>query len=191
MFHTLRYFSCDGTMPLTPKPFYQIYSLHGVHADLPERMESSLIAYALLPGKEEQHYLQFFNVLSLKVQQEFGDIGGAKTFVFDHELGAINAAKQIFNRPNDKFISCYFHYSQNLVKKANELGLKAFWDEPELRKFIRHLQGGVFLPEELCAVVWTHTLNNPPRLNGNRRFNDAIDSFVNYFQFWQNVGIII
>jgi hypothetical protein len=41
-------------------------------------MESSLIAFALMPGKAQAHYEIFFQKLSQKVMEEFGELGQNK-----------------------------------------------------------------------------------------------------------------
>ena len=64
-----------------------------------------------------------------------------KKFLFDHELAAFAGFKDVFNRDDDRAKSCYFHFSQNLIKKLGETGLKLWLDFPIVQKFIRQLQG--------------------------------------------------
>lgn len=183
----MEYFSCDGTFEKCPKEFGQIYALHAIHHNLPERMESTLIAFALIKGKSEADYRKFFEILQNKVIEEFGNLGGAKCFIMDHELAAIGACKQIYNRQNDRVRSCYFHFTQNIVKNIGNCCLKPYWNEPSLIKFVRELQGAVFLPPELCSSVWTATLEQAPFTEEDEHFNQAIQRFKQYFGFWQQV----
>jgi hypothetical protein len=78
LLHDLSIFTCDGTFDKCPSKFSQIYSIHGVHSELPERAESSLVAYGLMCGRSTQHYRIFFDTLSQKVHEEFGDQGSKK-----------------------------------------------------------------------------------------------------------------
>jgi len=76
----MKFFSCDGTFEKTPPLFKSIYSVHALHLHLPEKAEASLCAFALLSGKSEVEYSKVFEILSQKVQQEFGDMGSEKVY---------------------------------------------------------------------------------------------------------------
>jgi hypothetical protein len=74
----MEFFCCDGTFEKSPKQFVQVYSLHAIHHELPQKMEATLIAFALMKTKSENEYRRFFDILSDKVQEEFGNLGGPK-----------------------------------------------------------------------------------------------------------------
>jgi hypothetical protein len=74
----MKYFCSDGTFEKSPKQFYQVYSLHAIHHQLPQKMEATLIAFALMKTKTENDYRRFFELLSAKVQEEFGNQGVPK-----------------------------------------------------------------------------------------------------------------
>ena len=70
-------FCADGSYRV-PDAFSQLYSIHAVHQQLPDYMEATLIAFALLARKDFPTYRQVFDVLSEKLHEEFGGIGGPK-----------------------------------------------------------------------------------------------------------------
>jgi len=71
----------------------------------------------------------------------------------DHELAAILGCKEVFNRQGDRAKSCYFHYSQNIVKHISSCGLKIFWNEPQLMRFVRELQGEEIKKKKMMTNV--------------------------------------
>ena len=63
----MEYFACNGNFDYSPAPFKQIYAIYALHLDLPQRMERTLVAFALMPTKEVNQYTHFFDVLSQRV----------------------------------------------------------------------------------------------------------------------------
>jgi hypothetical protein len=104
--------------------------------------------------------------------------------LFDHELAAIKAAKEVFN---PQIQSCYFHFSQNIIKAISTNGLKTFWHNNLLQKFVRQLQGAVFLPINVCRGLWTHTLDHIPYIDEDELFIAGMFKFTEYFKFWLKV----
>ena len=47
--------------------------------------------------------------------------------MFDFEIGAIRGFQNVF--PNDKARGCLFHFSQNLFRKIDKIGLKTDYIE--------------------------------------------------------------
>ena len=67
--------------------------------------------------------------------------------LMDFEKAAINASKEIF--PDCAVFGCFFHWSQNLLKKLSSLGLKSKYSaETGLFMDIKKLQALSFLPPE-------------------------------------------
>lgn len=101
----------DGTFKVAPTLFSQVYVilaefLGGVHPAI----------YALLPNKKEHTYEKLFcmvNELQPGLQPS--------SVACDFELGAITAIKNAFTDVN--IFGCYFHLSQNFLKKIGELHL--------------------------------------------------------------------
>ena len=74
------YFCAYGIEEKLPPDFTQLYTIHAIHRDLPELMEPSLIAFALISNRDIAAYRQVFNILSLKMFEEFGGMGAPKVF---------------------------------------------------------------------------------------------------------------
>jgi len=91
---------CDGTFTCSPIPFKQLYTIHAVHY-------SNVIpsAYALLPGKKEDTYIQMFKALK-SLNQNLNP----ESIMMDFEKAAMNAVKSEF--PNTSINGCFFHLSQ-------------------------------------------------------------------------------
>jgi len=89
---------CDGTFTCSPIPFKQLYTIHAVHY-------SNVIpsAYALLPDKKEDTYIQMFKALK-SLNQNLN----RKSIVMDFENAAMNAVKSEF--PNTSINGCFFTY---------------------------------------------------------------------------------
>ncbi|KAL4112648.1 hypothetical protein QTP88_016396 [Uroleucon formosanum] len=101
----------DGTFKVAPILFCQVYVilaefLGGVHP----------VVYALLPNKKKQTYVKLFSMIN-QLQPELHPTSVS----CDFEHGAITAIKNSFENIN--IFGCYFHLSQNFLKKVGELHL--------------------------------------------------------------------
>ena len=57
--------------------------------------------------------------------------------VTDYEVGLMNAIQTVY--PGTKLGGCYFHFTQCLQRKINELGLKTPYEtDPNLSKNVRY-----------------------------------------------------
>jgi hypothetical protein len=48
------------------------------------------------------------------------------------------------------------------------------------------IQGAVFLPRNLCAIIWHNAMHYAPHTD-DPHFNTGVDRFVQYFGYWQQV----
>lgn len=101
----------DGTFKVAPTLFSQVYIilvefLGGVHPTI----------YALLPNKKEQTYQKLLNMLK-ELQPDLEPT----SVTCDFELAAITAIQNAFKDIN--IFGCYFHLSQNYLKKIGDLHL--------------------------------------------------------------------
>lgn len=95
----------DGTFKVAPTLFCQVSVilvefLGGVHSAI----------YSLLPNKKETTYEKLFNMIHT-LQSDLKP----QSIACDFELGAITAIKNSFEDVN--IFGCYFHLSQNFLKK--------------------------------------------------------------------------
>jgi hypothetical protein len=105
----------DGTFSVTPKPFYQLYTIHGVVLGqvLP-------LIYVLLPKKSLNVYRQMF----VKIQEllfELGLVCRFTTWRCDFEQALINAVMDVWH-PEVEL--CFFHLCQAHWRKLSGLGFK-------------------------------------------------------------------
>ncbi|KAI1713159.1 hypothetical protein DdX_09231 [Ditylenchus destructor] len=84
--------SCDGNfkyVPHLPHKFLEVYTLHAIHHDLPDRSQATLSAFVLMTAKDQASYTKMFEELSRKMHSLFGACENQKTWHFDHEIAAI------------------------------------------------------------------------------------------------------
>ena len=83
-----------------------------------------LCVYGFLPNKTESTYKRFLDVLLSPLPNAAPD-----KVLIDFELAAMKAFEKAL--PNASISGCFFHLSQNFIRKIGELGLKNLYD-PEL-----------------------------------------------------------
>jgi hypothetical protein len=105
----------DGTFKSTPRPFYQIYSIH-IDAS-PDRRSTNVIpvVFALLPNKREETYYRLFSFLRQTLNMTIDK------FKCDFETAVINACKAVF--PDVQLTGCHFHFARAVNKKAKSLNM--------------------------------------------------------------------
>ena len=90
-----------------PKMFAQVYTIHGVFPDISGQSVTSFpLVYAFLPNKEKLKYELLFQQLSDYLASKNIAVC-AKSFKFDFEVGAMNAARTVFQ--GFKIFGCNFH----------------------------------------------------------------------------------
>lgn len=142
----------DGTFKSAPHPYTQVFTIHAVHQ---ERV--ILMATALLTGKTQAHYQEVFQCL----HQEMTRIGNIsiEEIICDFELAVFNAAREVF--PNIDISGCYFHFSQNLWKHTQQVGLTVpYNNDPNVKIFFTYIYSLGFLPVGNVIECYNELLNN-------------------------------
>lgn len=67
-------------------------------------------------------YVCLFKDLRKALEDEFGDIGVAKTVMFDFEVAALSAVEEVF--PEWTIRTCYFHFLNNIKRQIKKKGIK-------------------------------------------------------------------
>jgi len=80
-----------------------------------------------------------FAELRASFVQEFGDLGGEKTVMFDMEPAAHKMLKRHF--PEWHLRSCYFHFFKNVRDQAEKKGLHAAFKNADFLKWFNGLMG--------------------------------------------------
>lgn len=141
----------DGTFYTCPTLFTQLYSIHGT-----VNGQMYLLVYGLLPGKSEQIYTRFFNLIKAKCI----DIGlqlQPATVMVDFETATINAAKTVF--PGATLRGCFFHFTQCIWRKTQQTGLQIAYKEIEaVTLLVRRAAALPLVPEDKVEDVWFDAL---------------------------------
>ena len=102
----------DGTFDACPSMFYQLYSFHGrIRNNYPP------LIHFLLKKKSAEVYEKMLDAM-VQLMPAFNP----NIFIVDFENGISAAIRNKFRYSLIK--GCYFHLSQSVLRKANELGFK-------------------------------------------------------------------
>ena len=108
----------DGTFKVCPQIFFQIYT---IHAQINGRILHCI--YALLPNKTEETYTRLFREVEQHVANSPTDI------LMDFQRAALNSVFQVY--PNTEFKGCFYHFSSNVWKHIQNLGLQNHYQDDE------------------------------------------------------------
>ena len=100
----------DGTFSSAPLQFAQLYTIHGYR-----QARNIVCAYALLPNKEANTYVELLNEL-----QRHTNNAAPLSIMIDFESGMISAIQRTY--PLSPACGCLFHLSKNVYKKVQESG---------------------------------------------------------------------
>ena len=113
----------DGTFKLSPKMFYQLYTVHIQGPGI-----APACVYGFLSNKTESTYKRFLDILLSLLPNAAPD-----KVLIDFELAAMKAFEKAL--PNANISGCFFHLSQNFIRKIGELGLKNLYhSNPEFEE---------------------------------------------------------
>ena len=109
---TSNFWLADGTFKVTPKMFYQLYSIYVSLSGI-----APACIYAFLPNKTEKTYHRFLEALKILAPDR-----RPEKILLDYEQAAIQAIHKNF--PESKLSGCFFNLSQSFMRIIVELGLK-------------------------------------------------------------------
>lgn len=142
----------DGTFYTCPTLFTQLYTIHGT-----VNGQMYPLIYGLLPGKSEQIYTRFFNIVKAKCTENQIELQPA-TLVVDFETATINAAKTVF--PGATLRGCFFHFTQCIWRKTQQTGLQIAYREVEaITTLVRRAAVLPLVPQDSIEDVWFNALN--------------------------------
>ena len=141
----------DGTFYTSPTQFTQLYTLHAM-------VVMYSLVFGLLPGKSEEIYYRYFNLLKITCQQHQLQLI-PHIFLTDFQTVTRNSAPRAFTQATLK--SCFFHYTQCIWRKTQKLGLAtAYRDNDNIRLFVRQAAVLPLVPPELVEDVWLNVLED-------------------------------
>jgi len=170
----------DGTFSTKPIIFAQIYIIFGFNNGF-----MIPCIYCLTTKRDEILYKKVFNhliTLCANINLTFSP----KRFTCDFELAAIQACQSIF--PNTKISGCFFHYSQSIWRKIQELGLSRLVsssatevNNDEHKKADHWILGAIglaLIPPTLVETTWVNLMDEytPDEYHVASRFNDYLVS---------------
>ncbi len=105
------------------------------------------MVYCLLPDKTRSSYQKVFTLLEQNVANDLQLDFSPDMVLSDFELAIMQASnlKGVFPAITNK--GCYFHFCQALLRKVQNLGLQAEYQQNgEVRSFIRKTGALAFIP---------------------------------------------
>lgn len=155
----------DGTFKVVPTLFYQLYTFHFVF----DEGVNPAALYCLLPDKTQITYRRLMEIVQILMPQASPEV-----ILTDFEMAAMNALRDAY--PRARVTGCYFHLTQSVIRKVQELGLKrAYETEVTLCEFIRCLSALAFVPEEDVPNAFDELVDDMPPY-------ERIEELVTYFE---------
>ena len=140
----------DGTFKTVPSLFSQLYTIHALVGGMYPFRDGHLLPsiYVLLPGKITKHYREMWKVIKQMCPDANPDY-----LLVDFERGSINAFKEVWPMTHVK--GCFFHLSQSVYRKVQELGLTTIYTHStEVALTIRMLPALAYLPPEIVLSAF-------------------------------------
>ncbi|KAF0313020.1 hypothetical protein FJT64_016352 [Amphibalanus amphitrite] len=134
------HWGADGTFQVAPGIFTQLYT---VHATVHDRIVPC--AYALLPNKSRNTYVRMFLALRERLLLRYPGTDLTGTVITDLEMAALQAFEEVF--PEKERSLCFFHFSQAVWRKTQELGLaRLYATDADFALMVRTIPALAFLP---------------------------------------------
>ncbi|XP_068237065.1 uncharacterized protein [Palaemon carinicauda] len=152
----------DGTFKIAPQLFYQLYVIH-----IQYKGNVLPMVYMLLQRKSEELYRRAL----LQIQCIDNEIAPV-SISCDYEKAFHNAFLSVFN--NAEVLGCFFHLSQAVWRKIQDLGLNDLYcGSEEVRKYTKMLVALAFVPPNEIVNVFELLQDVVP---------DELDDLVLYFE---------
>ncbi|XP_025016251.1 uncharacterized protein LOC112538666 [Tetranychus urticae] len=160
----------DGTFSSAPKQFNQLFTFHVL---VNENMFA--VVFALLPDKKMTTYLKLISVITSTIRNKLGIIFRPEHLHCDFEMAIMQSFKTFF--PNINIHGCYFHFTQCLLRKLQNLGLKKQYEKNnEIKLLIKRCLALPLISLTDLDEVWYLITSL------NTIEDDEIDEFIYYIQ---------
>lgn len=174
----------DGTFKSVPGDFYQMITLQGKVFG-----KFFSLVYILMKKKDEVNYTKVFNYLKENFKIEL------KNVIIDFEVALKNSLEKTFN--SVKIYGCNFHFTQNVLRKIQSLGLSQLYkDDEQVNSIFRMFLNLSFIKEERKQEGFNFIIEKIKKLKLENIFKEFISYFermyfgtstklpVFQFQFW-------
>ncbi|XP_071091241.1 uncharacterized protein [Haliotis cracherodii] len=136
----------DGTFYVTPRLFYQLYTLHALATN-----KMVPLVFLLLPDKKKETYDRAFRLVKDAAENRGFQLL-PQTIQMDFEAAANIAALGVF--PIATWKGFFIHYTQCLWRKAQQVGLQsAYGYNPEVKTFVKRCDVLPMVPVEESVSV--------------------------------------
>lgn len=162
----------DGTFRCCPRPYNQFFTVLGRYRG----WVVSLVT-VLMTNRDIGSYRQVLQAIKRHVRNITHHQLRPQTVVCDFELALINAVET--ELPNGTISGCYFHFTQNLWRRVQELGLSGHYRQNHhLRRCIRKVMSLGYLPIPILRMNFD--LLRTARRTGNliNRYPALMDFFA-------------
>lgn len=169
----------DGTFRTAPFPYMQFVTIHGLYHGhvIP-------LVFALLTNKTVGLYRQLFSHLKRYTRRVTGRALRPVNIVLDFEQAILLAVET--ELPGTRLSGCYFHFTQSLWRKLQNLGLAGIYRrDPQVRATIRKVMAIGFLPVLLVRQNFT-MLQGSRR---TRRFSRRYPAFQRWLSYVETTYI--
>ncbi|XP_063394302.1 uncharacterized protein LOC134679329 [Cydia fagiglandana] len=112
----IKMFLSDGTFKSCPKPFAQLYVIHGDLGSTENSTNIIPLVYAMLSSKTKHIYETLFHLIKSRIPD-----WQPEKYKTDYEEAAMQAVTHVF--PDIEFNGCYYHSNKSIWRKGRELGL--------------------------------------------------------------------
>lgn len=155
----------DGTFKVVPLLFFQLYTIH--FELVPGTIPVGL--YCLVQNKQRAVYDRILSQLKNLIPMANPD-----RILVDFEIAAMNAFRDAF--PNAVVAGCYFHLTQSVTRKVQEIGMKAEYEsDDEIRGYVRCLSALAFVPVEDVGEAFDLLASEMPQ-------HDKMPDLLSYFK---------
>ncbi|XP_067649026.1 uncharacterized protein [Haliotis asinina] len=146
----------DGTFYSCPGLWHQLYVIHSMAGG-----KMFPLMFCLLPDRRRETYTRLFQQLKEVTQDKVGRPLSPDVIQVDFEYPAHQAIHAEF--PTTAVRGCYFHYSQCVWRKVQDLELvRAYKDNPEVGRLVRRAAALALLPAGNVQDVWVDCMNDGP-----------------------------
>ena len=136
----------DGTFRSTPRPYEQIFTVHGNY-----RGHVIPLVHVLMEQRQVAHYRRVLRDLKHTVLRITGHHWSPRNVICDFEVALITAVET--ELPRTSIAGCYFHFCRNLWMHIQDLGLRrAYRNDDHLRKVLRQVMALGYLPRALVRM---------------------------------------
>lgn len=176
----IKHLFMDGTFKSCPRPFQQLFTIHGDIGSDTNNTNVIPLVYAFMTHRTKTAYSLLFNLIASQIPEW----RPAKVTI-DFEEGTMKALTKF----NVTVKGCYYHYVNSLWRKAKILGLSK---DKHKRRIISLCTNLALLPENEIVSGWGYIQNEMmENCESMMKFKDYFDNYWmkgDYHTIWSVYG---